>query len=378
MDKGSVQRGLEQDARRIRERMPMNLTLQKAHEVADKLCAFIEDHGWTKTQVRKMLGVGDAKFNQFLGKKYKARKGLEEMINKGVEFMNSVSRSEGRVRNKPYIETTVAMRIGTLIRQTEAFTDDEGKIGLIVGEAGHGKSHCMRQYASANKNTIYVELDDAMNSTLMFSEIAKQLGLGIDATGTLATVTRALIDKLLPRYIIVMLDEASALTVRQLNQLRQIIAVKSRCPLVLAGNRQLLKTISRDSNQRGCESLDQFRSRLTCICDLDVAAADKDGGLYTLEDIRKLYQYGGIRLTSDATAVLREICRTSLSGRLRTCGHIIAALHLTAKVIEGGVIDYDWIVRAVEDLALPVAVPVGTRSRPAANKQDDQVKVKAG
>ena len=377
MDKGSVQGGLEQDARRIRERMPMDLTLTKAHEVADKLREFMDDQGWTQIRVAAMLDVGEAKLNQFLGKKYKARKGLEEMINKSVELINSVMRRQNRDRNKPYIETTVAKRIGTLITQTEAFTDDEGKIGLIIGEAGHGKSHCMRQYAESNKNTIYVELDNAMNSTLMFGEIAKQLGLGIDSVGTLANVTRRLIDKLRPRHIIVMLDEASGLSVKQLDQLRQIIAVKARCPLILAGNRYLFKTISRDSSQRGFESLDQFRSRLICICDLDVLSSDKNAGLYTAEDIRKLYQYGGIRLTSDAVTELRKICKTSLSGRLRTCGHIIAALHITPSVIQDKVIDFDWIVKAVEDLALPVELPMRGGRSPA-DEKDEQVKTKVG
>ena len=151
-----------------------------------------------------------------------------------------------------------------------------------------------------------------------------------------------------------MLDEASSLKVKQLNQLRQIIVVKSRCPLILAGNSDLLKTVMQPTGYRGYQSLDQFTSRLMCILNLDTTANSKDGGLYTPEDIRNLYQYGGIRLTADAVSSLRKICRTPRSGRLRTCSHIIAALHTAKAVNDSGQIDSSLVCAAIEQLDLPV------------------------
>jgi len=348
-DKG-IQKALEQDARVVSERIPEEMTKINARQKAKSLKDFMAERGYTQKKVADMLDVSPAVINQFLQNKYKGN--LEDLVNKVVNLMNSVTRREKRVRSKPFVETTVAKRIGTLVTQTEAFSDEEGKIGLIIGDGGHGKSHCLRQYAEANKNTVYVELDDAMYSTLIFAEIAK--ALKIDSSGTLANVTRRLIENLQNRHIIVMLDEASGLTVRQLNQLRQIIVVKARCPLILAGNGDLLKTVMQPTTRRGFESLDQFTSRLMCILDLNSIASDKDGGLYTSDDIRKLYEFGGIRLTSDAVATLRRICKTSRSGRLRTCSHIIAALHTAGGVEKTGKIDATFIVAMIEYLDLPV------------------------
>ncbi len=271
-----------------------------------------------------------------------------------MNFINSFGRREKRVRNKPYIETTVAIKIATLIKQTEAFSDDEGKIGVIVGDGGHGKSHCMREYAEANKNTIYVELDDAMYSTMIFAAIAKKLH--IPSYGSLAAVTRRLIDKLQNRNVIIMLDEAAGLGVKQLNQLRQIIVVKCRCPLILAGNSDLLKTIMQPTTRRGYESLDQFTSRLMGILNLDDMAARKDGGLYTAADIRQLYEFGGVSLTGDGVDTLRKICKAPRSGRLRTCSHIVAALHTAHVVTKRGKIDSALIIAAIRELDLPVRV----------------------
>jgi len=376
MGKKEIQAGLEQDARLVRERIPMDLTAKKAKQVADSLREFMAERDLTQVRVAKMLDIGKTKLSQILAGQYKSKPALEDFANKAVNLINSVTRRESRVRNKPYIETTVAKRIGTLITQTEAFSDDEGKIGLIVGDGGHGKSHCMRQYAEANKNTIYVELDDAMTSTLMFAEIAKELG--IDSSGTLASVTRRLIENLQNRLIIVMLDEASSLGVKQLNQLRQIIVVKSRCPLILAGNRHLLKTVMQPTTRRGFESLDQFTSRLMSVLDLDSLASSKDGGLYTPEDMRKLYQYGGVKLTSDAIRTLRRICMTEWSGRLRTCGHIVAALHISTVIAEQGEIDAELIVRAIEQLDLPVRVRLPLGQRDADAEEQEQLATKAG
>jgi len=359
MDDKSITKGLEQEARMVRERIPEQVTPERAKEVAESLAAFMAERNYTQAEVAKMLGLpkSTGMLNLWLSGKYGHVKGrtFAELINRAVNWMNSVARKEGHVKGRAYVETTIAKEIGALIVQTEAFTDDEGKIGLIIGDGGHGKSHCLRAYAKANRNTVYIELDDCMNSKLIFAEIAANLGL--DTSGSLAAVTRRLIDNLANRHVIIMLDEASGLTVRQLNQLRQIIVVKSRCPLVLAGNRGLHKTVMQSTLKLGYESLDQLTSRLMRILDLDKIAADKDGGLYTAEDIRLLYEYGGVKLTGDGVRTLRTICRTPWSGRLRTCGHIIAALHASsAPAANTNRIDARLIVAAIEQLDLPVKV----------------------
>lgn len=332
---------------------------EKIQAVAADLKAFLNVHNWTQAAVAAKLGISTAVINQFLQGKYKGSH--DELINKIVNLLNSLARKERQVKNKAFIETTVAKKIHTLITQTEAFSDDEGKIGLIIGDGGHGKSHCLREYARANRNTVYVELDDAMNPTTMFNEIAEKLG--VLENGSLAVITRRLIEHLQNRHIIVILDEAAGLRVKQLNQLRQIIVVKCRCPLILAGNCDLLKTIMQPTTRRGHESLDQFTSRLMYILNLDEAASNKDSGLYTPEDVRKLYEYGGIRLTSDAIKTLRKICKTPRSGRLRTCSHLIAALHTANIVNKTGQIDSECIIAAIEELDLPVRtrLPLATK-----------------
>jgi hypothetical protein len=187
---------------------------------------------------------------------------------------------------------------------------------------------------------------------MMFAQIAK--ALRINSAGSLAAIAQRLVKTLKMRHLIIILDEASGLKVRTLDQLRQIVVTKGRCPLILAGNSYLLKTILQPSTKIGYESLDQFTSRLMQILNLDEIAGTSGGGLYTVQDVRKLYEFGGIKLTSGAVDKLRNICITPKSGRLRTCKHIVAALHTSQTVQRLGLINGEMIIAAIEQLDLPL------------------------
>lgn len=369
----SIQKGLERDALLEKERIPDDMTRSNAQQKAESLKRFMERHDYTQVKVAKALGVSDTQISQFLGGKYKGD--VKTLVIKIVELINTVDRRTRSVRKQPFIDTTIARKIFTIIKHTRAFSNDnEGVISTIIGDSGHGKTVCLRQYAEVNKNAFYVLLDNAMNSTRVFGEIAKQIK--VDEDGSMNNITRRIIDNLQNREAVIMIDEASYLTVRQLSQLRTVIVDQARCALVLAGNSDLLKTIQQNKTKRGCESLDQFRSRLLTVLNLDVIASQKDGGLYTVEDVRKLYASGGITLTFDAISTFRKISKTPQSGRLRTCGRIVAAIYLGGKFKK---IDADLILKVIEELDLPVQayMPVVIRDH-TGEQQEKTAAAKAG
>jgi len=378
MNNESIQKGLEQDAQQISERIPKEVTQVNAIQKAQSLRRFMDRHKFSQAKVARMLGVSPSVINQYLANTYKGD--LETITTKIVDLINTVDHRTRQIRTRPFIETTVARRIGTVIKQTRAFsTKDEGAIALIIGDSGHGKSICLREYAEANKIAIYILLDDAMSATRIFAEIARQIG--VDADGSMDNVSRRIIAELQNRETVVMFDEASALTVRQLSQLRTVLVDRCHCPLILAGNADLLKTVMQPKTRRGFESLDQFRSRLMYILNLDEIAAHKgkDGGLYSADDIRRLFEFGGVRLTTDAIAVLKNISKTPQSGRLRTCNRIITALHVAGVGKKFGKIDADLIIKAIEELGLPVKayLPISIKED-SAEPEQKQAAAKAG
>jgi hypothetical protein len=372
----NIQKGLEQNARVIKERIPEQIGDAEVADVVARMRNFMAEHNFRQATVARTIGVSPSTFSEFLNGKYKGN--LTKLVNKVINWMNSVARKKERINPKPYIETEIARRIATLIVQTEAFSEEEGRIALIIGDSGHGKSICLKQYAKANKNTLYIQLDATMDSLRIFAEIAKRLHIA--SSGSLSEITRHLVENLRPRNIIIMLDEASNLTVKQLNQLRQIIVIKARCPLILAGNADLLRTVIQPMTKHGYESLDQFTSRLMGVLNLDELASHKGDGLYTSEDIRKLYEYGGIRLTSGAIDTLKKICMTPRSGRLRTCSHVIAALHTSRVLDQKGYVDSALIIAAIEQLDLPIKIwlPLITEDFVAQDAQENEISAEAG
>jgi len=235
-----VYRSLARDARLVEVRMPETMTFAEAKRIRETLKDFMSLHGLKQADVCKAIGVSGSAVSQFLRDKYKGD--IRLLCNKLVNYMNSFAAKERRSRHDTFVRTTVAKLIGTVIKETEAFgTQDEAKIALVVGDAGHGKSVCLRQYAEANKNSIYIALDDTMTSTAIFAEICKALGK--DSAGSLKTLTKRLAGSLANRNMIVMSDEASALSAHKLSQLRQVITVRCKCPLILSANNHLLGTI---------------------------------------------------------------------------------------------------------------------------------------
>jgi DNA transposition AAA+ family ATPase len=333
----------------------------------------MKQHGLSRNRVAKALGCGSSTISGFLAGTYKGD--LQKLANKIVNYINAVTRRDEKQR--PFVRTTIAKKIGALITQTEAFSTDEGKIALIVGDSGHGKSCCLKQYSEANKNTIYVQLDQAMRSSLIFSEIGR--AIGVETFGWLSKISRSVVRKLQAWHVIVIIDEASSLTVPQLDLLRQIIAVKAHCPLILAGNNDLLKTVMQPTVKRGYAALDQFRSRLMAVLNLDELADVEGDGLYSAEDIRRLYEYGGIRLLNSAVSTLKRICMMPGTGRMRTCSHIITALHTSSVVADKGCIDGSLIIAVIEQLALPIRslLPVAVLDS-TADEQDEPAAFRMG
>ena len=327
----------------------MGIDAKQANEFAQKLDSFMEERGLTNTYIARALDLSTSVISQFRRSLYKGD--LELIVNKVLNYINSVCRKEDSGIKETFVETSIATKIKMLITVVEEYSGgNEAKIGLVVGDAGHGKSDCLREYAKANRNSLYVELDRTMNATRIFAAIAKSLKL--DSSGSLAAIAERVVEALEGRQLIIILDESSSLNVSVLDQLRQIIVVKGKCPLILAGNNDLLATINQSNTRRGYESLDQFKSRVMMVLDLDRLAADPDGGLYTPADIRKLYQFGGIKLSTDAVRRLRQISKAPRMGRLRACTQIIQALHKFCSHTGADLITADLIDRAIPELGL--------------------------
>jgi DNA transposition AAA+ family ATPase len=349
---------MEQDAQKREVWMPNFDNPQAVAEFIDNVKLFMERHSLNNSAVARKIDISSTTISQFLNGKYPGD--AKAICSKLHSFINTTEQ-RGRMKKEPdFVETSVAKAIIAAIKQTESFTKPtEGRISLIVGDAGHGKSVALLAYHKNNPNTIYVKLTTRMSSQAMFSEIAA--ALKEDPAGCISALSNRIRSNIRDREMTVLVDEASWLDVTKLDQLRQVI-VESGCTLILSGNHHLLKTISQDTTRRGYEALDQFRSRMLCVLDLNELAAlgDGDGGIYTTKDIDKLFGYG-LRLTRDGVRELKKIAKTPQTGRLRTCSIIIAAIHNSRQAREGieTEITAELIRSAIRSLRLPIRDKIG-------------------
>lgn len=377
MDKKLLQT-LEQEARRIEVWMPNMERPDEIKEFAGKVVAFLNKNAVSRRELAAAIGISQAALSQFLSDKYPGD--CKKLVTRLADYINRYARRSGRQKEAAFVETTVARAIFSVIRQTESFTQPgEGRIAVIIGDAGHGKTLCLQQYAKVHPAAVYAKLNDTMSSAALFSAIAGAMEL--DPSGGLKVLTGRIAEALARRERTVLLDECSGLNIHKLNQLRQIIG-ESGSTLILAGNNQLLKTISSDAARRGNESLDQFRSRMLAVLDLDAAAGSghsgggRGGELYTADDIRKLYEYG-IKIDKSGLILIKKICSAPQTGRLRTVSIVVSAINSSRQGREGKIkqIDAAVIESVIRSLGLPIAdkLPLLTQ-RPAAEEPDVSAK----
>jgi len=71
---------------------------------------------------------------------------------------------------------------------------------------------------------------------------------------------------------------------------------------------------------------------------------------------------------------------TPRSGRLRTCSHIIAALHTSRIVDQRGWVDASLIIAAIEQLDLPIKIwlPLITEDFVEQDAQENKISAEAG
>lgn len=341
---------MEQEARKFAVWMPNMKNETEVKLFRDKVRVFIERFDLTQAQFAKAIGVSATKLNQFLSGKYP---GNNESICKAVQdYLNREGRRRRRKKTVDFVETIVAKRILENIRLAEQFTQPGmGRICVIVGDSGHGKTECLKQYNRVHPHSAYVLLDDDCGKPQLFSRI--NAALRLNSTGTVKRMIEELNGYLAGREMTLILDEAAALNASKLSLLRQIVSGNG-CTLVLAGNNHLLATINDPVTRRGYECLDQFRSRMMGVLNLDELAMRpaKNGGLYSLAEVRNLYATAGVKLSGDAEGLLLSIQRTPHSGRNHTCSLIISAILTSRQGRDVNVIDAALIINTIRQFGM--------------------------
>lgn len=263
----------------------MELTYEQAVQLIQE---YKQETGKTQSAIANELGISDGALSGFLSGTYKTP---HKIIPRVAGLAKVATQRKVTPKEPGYVETTVAQRV------TEAITycHLQGKIAVVYGDAGVGKTQAVRAYLRDNSLAIGITVSPSYASITGVNElIAEQLGV---RERVARKIYAEIISKLKGSGRVLIIDEAQHLTVRALNHLR-CISDESGVGIAFVGNEEVY------TKMKGSGKADfaQLFSRIGMRREVLTVTT-------TLDDIKKVFSEAC--LDGDALELLYKIARTN-------------------------------------------------------------------
>ncbi len=195
-------------------------------EAIKALIAYRNETKKSQRTIAKELGISDGLVSSFLSGKYRA----PHAIIPKVEALVAVKEKRRIAPREPgFAETTIARMVMDAI----SYCHLQGKIAVVYGDAGIGKTMAIREYLKENSLAIGITVSPSYASITGINElIAEQLGV---RERVARKIYSEITGKLRGSGRVLVIDEAQHLTVRTLNHLR-CISDESGVGIALVGN----------------------------------------------------------------------------------------------------------------------------------------------
>ena len=259
-------------------------------------CNFIKQYmrstGKTQSQVARELDVSASALSGFLSGTYKTP---HTIISK-IEELASISTQKKVAPKEPeFIETSISRDVINAIRYSHL----QGKISVVYGDAGIGKTMAFRNYLDQNTLAVGITISPTYSSITGVNEkLAEQLGVRERVS---RRQTQEIVNKLRGSGRVVVIDEAQHLTVRALNHLR-CISDESGIGLCFIGNDEVYSKLKGS----GRADFAQLFSRIGMRKQVLVSNITK-------QDVRSVF--GRYIVEDEAMELLYRICRTNYGMR---------------------------------------------------------------
>lgn len=180
----------------------------------------------SQTLIATELGVSGAQLSSFLSGTYKAP---HTIIPKISSLMKVSEKKAIAPREPEFVETKVSKAVMNAI----TYSHIQGKISVVYGDAGVGKTMAINEYCKQNNLAIKITISPSYASMSGVNElIADKLGVRERVS---RKIYAEIIAKLKDSGRVIIIDEAQHLTVRTLNHLR-CMADESGVGITLVGN----------------------------------------------------------------------------------------------------------------------------------------------
>lgn len=214
----------------------MTLTIQVKQLIADK--------GFTQAQIAKECGFSGGALSSYFKGTYK---GDNEKLEVALQsWLDGQTKKTATFVSAPdFVDTPTAAKIFADFDFVKMF----GKMGVVYGASGVGKTQAARQYTRANNNVWMITARPSIctiNEVLY--EMALELGIS-DAPKRAGKLSRMLKIKLAGTRGLMIIDEADHLPLKVLEELR-ILQEDSEVGFMLIGNDKVYTQMQGGFNQR--------------------------------------------------------------------------------------------------------------------------------
>ncbi len=257
-------------------------------EAAGFLKKYKEETGRTQAAIARELGISESALSGFLSGSYKTPWTICEK----VAALQKVSEKKKVAPKEPgYAPTSVSRIVTNAIR----YCHIQGKIAVVYGDAGVGKTMAVKQYLKENGLAVGITISPTYASITGVNELlAEQVGV---RERVARKITSEIIGKLRGSGRVLIIDEAQHLTVRTLNHLR-CISDESGVGIALVGNDEVYTKMKGSGRADFAQLFSRIGMRKQVLT-----------GSITREDVEAVF--GQYDMSGNALDVLYRISRTS-------------------------------------------------------------------
>jgi len=272
-------------------------------DTKQRLSAYMAESGTPQNRVAKALGISSSALSQWLSGNYKGDNASVEARVK--DYLSAAAEEDGTAA---YLEEQSIVEI-SCYKHASGFCKLVFKnkvMGMLIGDAGAGKTTALRDYARKHPASILIEADPGYTPRVFFNELCSRLNIG--APNATHEKFMQAVDKLKNSGRLLMIDEAEWLPNETLEYVRRIHD-KTGISIVLCGLPRL------EGNIRGRKfQFLQLSSRIQLVARLKNLLTQKDVEAY-LESRFEKYSKGCVEALLEFSGrncrIMATICKIS-------------------------------------------------------------------
>lgn len=201
-----------------------------------KLKNYCEEHNSSLAGVARMIPLASSTLSMWVNGKYAGNsKNVEKLVTAFLERQTEIAKID--LREIPFMMLSNAEAVFDIAYDCQV----RREIGVLVGEAGSGKTMAVKEYTAKNGGVILIEADLGYSAKVLFKELHRRLGL--DGIGHIHDLFDKVVKRLENSNRLIIVDEAEYLPYRALELIRRIND-KARIGILLTGLPRLIHNLS--------------------------------------------------------------------------------------------------------------------------------------